>query len=84
MYAKNENMYPGDHSKHNLNCEKQVLYSMISNGEGWRYIAVEKLPALLKRVTSKHNSDFYCLNCLHFFAKENKDESHKKVCEICF
>ena len=24
---------------------------------------------------------FYCLNCLHFFATENKSESHKKICE---
>ena len=24
---------------------------------------------------------FYCLNCLHSFATENKRESHKKVCE---
>ena len=30
---------------------------------------------------SKHHGDFYCLNCLHSFATENKSESHKKVCE---
>ena len=41
----------------------------------------KKLPALLKRIISKHHGDFYCLNCLHSFATENKRESHKKVCE---
>ena len=28
---------------------------------------------------SKHHGDFYCLNCLHSFATENKRESYKKV-----
>ena len=33
----------------------------------------KKVPALVRGI--------YCLNCLHFFATENKLESHKKVCE---
>ena len=37
----------------------------------------KKLSALI----SKHHSYLYCLNCLHYFATENKCESHKKVCE---
>ena len=41
----------------------------------------KRLPALLLEVTSKHQRDFYCLNCLHFFATENKRESRKKICE---
>ena len=40
-----------------------------------------KLSALLRGITSKHHGDFYCLNCLHSFATENKCESHKKVCK---
>ena len=40
----------------------------------------EKLPALLRGITSKHHGDFYCLNCLPF-ATEKKLESHKKVCK---
>ena len=32
-------------------------------------------------ITSKNDSDFYCLNCLHLFRIKNKLESHKKVCE---
>ena len=30
---------------------------------------------------SKHQGDFYCLNCIHTFVTENEWESHKKVCE---
>ena len=41
----------------------------------------KRLPALLRKVTSKHQCNFYCLNCLHFFAAENKHESRKKICE---
>ena len=54
---------------------------MIPNEEGWRYLSVKKLSALLRGIMSKHHIDFYCFNCLHSFATENKLESHKKVCE---
>ena len=43
---------------------------MILNGEGWHYLAVKKLSALLRGITSKHNADFYCLICPHPFATE--------------
>ena len=46
--------------------------------EGWHYLAVKKLSALLRVITSKHHGDFSCLNCLHFFRKENNLKSHKK------
>ena len=51
---------------------------MIPNGEGWRYLAVKKLSALLIRITSKHKGD---LNCLPWFRIKNKLDSHNKVCE---
>ena len=47
----------------------------------WHYLAVKKLPALLRGITSNHCSVFYCLNCFHFFRTKSKLESHKKVCE---
>ena len=68
-------------SKRKSNFEKQVILLMIPNEENWHYLAVRELSALLRGVTSKHHSDFYCLNCLHSFATEKKIESHKKVCE---
>ena len=54
---------------------------MISNGENWHYIAVKRLPGLLKRITSSHNEDFYCLNCFCAYSTRNKLEEHKKICE---
>ena len=54
---------------------------MISNEEKWHYLAVKKLSALLRGITSKHHGDFYCLNCFPSFAIKNKLESHKRVCE---
>ena len=68
--------------KHNSNREKQVNLLMILNGEGWHYIAVKILPALLRRKTSKNHGDFYCLNCLHYFRTEKELESHKKYLKI--
>ena len=52
---------------------------MIPDGEGWYCLVVKKLSVLLRGITSKHHRDFYCMNCLHFFATENKQESHKKI-----
>ena len=54
---------------------------MISNAEGWHYLAVKKLSALLGEITFEHYGDCYCLNCLHSFRTKKKLESHKKVCE---
>ena len=42
---------------------------------------MKKLPALSRGVTSKHNGDYNCLNCLHSFRTKHKLESHKKLCD---
>ena len=81
MYATKEKIYPAYVSKDNSNRKKQVIPLMIPNQKGWYYLAAKQLSALLSRITSKHYSDFYCLNCLHSFTTKNKRESHRKVCE---
>ena len=59
---------PAYASKHTLKLENEVMISiMISDGEKSHYLAVKRLSALLRRITSNHNGDFYCLNCLHSF-----------------
>ena len=50
-------------------------------GKKWHYLAVKSLSALLKGITSKHDGDFYCLNCFHSYTTENKLKKHKNVCE---
>ena len=54
---------------------------MNPKGGVWHYLAVKKLSALLKEITSKNNGDFYCLNFLHYFRTKTKLESHEKGCE---
>ena len=50
------------YSKHNSNREKQVILLMIRNCKKLlHYLAVKKLSALLRGITSKHYSDFYFL-----------------------
>ena len=80
MYAKKE-YYTAHVWKHNSNFAKKVIVLMISNGEGWSYLAVKQLSALLRGLTSKHDNDFYWLNYLLSFATENKLESSIKLCE---
>ena len=44
LYPKKEKLYPAYVSKHNSNCEKQVIFLVISNGEKqWHYLAVKRL-----------------------------------------
>ena len=68
-------------SKYNLTRENQVILLMITDGEKWHYIAVKSLSVLFRGITSKHDEDFYCLNCFQSYTTENKLKKHKKVCE---
>ena len=52
------NIYPAYISKHNFNHENRIILLMIRNGEGWHYLAVKILSALLRQITSKKVGDF--------------------------
>ena len=49
--------------------------------EGWHFLAIKELSALLHRIASKNKGDLYCLNCLHSFITENKLKYHENVCK---
>ena len=68
-------------SKNNSACDKQVILLMITDGEKWQYLTVKNLSGLLRRITSTHKEDFYCLNCFRSYRTRNKLEAHKKICE---
>ena len=51
---------------------------MVNNGI---ILLLKKLSALPKGVTSKHDGDFHCLNCLHSYRNENKLKKHENVCK---
>ena len=51
--------------KYNHKRDNQVILLMITDGEKWHYLAVKILPALLRRIPSNHNGDFYSSNCFH-------------------
>ena len=68
-------------SKHNLTRKNQVILLMINDGKKWHYLAVKKLSALFRGITSKHNEDFYCLNCFHSLRTENNLKKHYNTCK---
>ena len=68
-------------SKYNLIRENQVILLMITDGKKRDYLAAKSLLALLKKITSKHAGDFYCLNCFRAYTTKNRLEKHKNVCE---
>ena len=61
-------------SRYNHKRENQVILLMITEGKKWHYLAVKNLPALLRRITSIHIGDFYCLNCFHSCRTKNTKE----------
>ena len=67
-------------SKHNFKRENQVILLIITDGKNWHYLTVKSLSALLRRITSNHKEDFYCLNCFHSYNTEKKFRKHEKVC----
>ena len=83
LYTKEKEICPAYISNHNSTSEKQIILLMILNEEkeGWHYLAVNNLSALLRGITSKHHGNLYCLNCLHSFRTEDKLKSHEKVRE---
>ena len=85
LYAEATEILPVHIPSHNSTREKQITLLMISNEEnekqGWHYLAVKKLSALLCRKTLNHDGDFYFLNCLHSLRKEKKLKSYEKAYE---
>ena len=73
------NIYPAYISKDNLNHENQIILLLIPNGKRIAISTIKKLSVLLRGITSKHNGDFYCLNCLHSFRIKKNLESHKTL-----
>ena len=54
---------------------------MITDGTtNWYYLAIKNLSGLLRGVTSNHNGDFYCLNCLYLYGTKSKFKTHK-ICK---
>ena len=81
-------------SKYNRKRENQVVLLMITNGEKWHYIAlksertddgfnrpIKSLSRLFRGITSNHDGDFYCLNCLHSFRTDNALKRHERLCD---
>ena len=54
---------------------------MITDGKIWHYLAVKKMYALLRWITSNHKEDFHCLNCFDSYSTKNKLKKYKNVCE---
>ena len=53
---------------------------MISKGKRMR-LSYSKNICIIKKKTSKHDGNFYCLNSLHSFSTKSKLEWHKTVCK---
>ena len=75
------NSYPAYISIHNSDHVNKIIVLMTPNGGQLYYLAVKKLAALFRGITSKHDDYFYCLNCLYLFRTKGKPESQRTVYE---
>ena len=69
-------------SEHNDKRNNQVNLLMIIDGtSNWHYLAIKNISGLLRGITSNHNGDFDCLNCLHSYRTISKLKKHEKICK---
>ena len=55
---------------------------MITDGKtNWHYLAIENISGLLRRRTSNHHGDFYCLIAFIRTQRKKKLEKHETVCK---
>ena len=67
-------------SKHDNERNNQVNLLMITDGtNNWHYLAVKSISGLLRRITSNHNGDFYCLNCFHPYTTKKKLRKYERI-----
>ena len=68
-------------SKFNKTREHHANLLMITDGtDKWHYLAVKRIPALLRGISSTHDGDHYCLNCFHSYRTEEKLKAHEELC----
>ena len=81
-------------SKYNRERENQVILVIITDSERSHYIALKSvrtddgfnspmksLSRLFRGLTSNHDGDFYCLNCLDSFTTDNALKIQERLCE---
>ena len=87
-YDDTKQIRPAYISKNNNERDTHVNLGMITDEtNNWHYLAVKRISGLLRGITSRHNGDFYCLNCFHSYTTEEKFRKHKRICEnhdFCF
>ena len=75
LYAKTGKIYPTYVSKHDSKHEKQIVFLTIEDKEK-QHLTVTKLSALIRKIKSTNNTNFFGLNCLH------RERFHEKVLQI--
>ena len=73
-------------SRFNSVRQRVVDLLIVEQGGKKHYTAITRLSALLRGVTSTHDGDFYCRNCLNSFCSKEVHDLHVKVCvdhEFC-
>ena len=69
-------------SKYNNKRDNQVNLLVITDGTNNRhYLAEKSISGLLRRRTSNHRCDFYCLNCFHSYTTKRKLKKHERICK---
>ena len=81
LYTKKWEIHLAYVSIHNSNGKKQVIFLMIPNGEGWHYLGVKEVSALLRGITLKHHSGFYVWIAFILLQVKTNLNFAKKVCE---
>ena len=67
-------------SRYNTTRKKVVDLLLIQKRGKKHYVVIKSLSALLRGITSTHNGDYYCRNCLTSFRTKNALDLHYGAC----
>ena len=83
MFVKNdkEEMKQVYIPNYNFSQDSKAILLVITDEQRWHCLAVKKFSALFLGITSKHNANYYCINCLNPPRTENKLEPHENACK---
>lgn len=68
-------------SKFNSTREKIIDLLLIEGGGKKHYVAIKRLSALIRGLSSRHDGDYYCRNCLYSLRTVDTMELYYDVCK---
>ena len=68
--------------KSDYNHKRQHIVDLLmitDNQNNWHYLTIKNMKRLIRGVTSNHQGDFFCRNCMHSYPTESAPKKHEQL-----